>query len=130
MRDATPDLTPDEATFVRRLNDGYAPPPMGAAEQADFDRRLDGRLARRSWVRPPLYVAATAAAAALLWVAIPRPGGIEVPPRTTVVATAEAQPTEMEAVLSVYNWATGESTDLAMALPADYQALAADYLDR
>ncbi len=128
MRNTTPDLTPDEATFIRRLNDAYAPPPMGEAEQAAFDRRLRARLARRSRVRPPLYVAASAAVATLLWVVMVRPGSIAVPPQTTVAATVDEQPTEMEEILSVYDWATGDSTDLAMVLPADYQALAADYL--
>ncbi len=128
MRNTTPDLTPDEATFVRRLNDAYAPPPMGSAERAAFDRRLRARLARRARVRSPLFMAAAATAAALLWMVMARPGSIAVPPQSTVAASSEEPPTEMEEILSAYDWATGDASDLAMALPADYQVLAADYL--
>lgn len=120
MHNTTPDLTPDEATFIRRLNDAYAPPPMGAAEQAAFNLRLARRLDRRHWRVAPLFAAATAAAALLLWAVLPRPGA-------PVAATGGEQPTEMEEILAVYDWATGDTTDFAMVLPADYQALAADY---
>ncbi len=129
MRNTSPELTPEEAAFVRRLNEIYAPPPMERGEQAAFDRRLRGRIARRRRVWPALSVAATAATAALLWLGI-RPAPVAVSPDPPLVATTEVPPTEMEEILSVYDWATGETNDLAMALPADYQVLAADYLER
>jgi len=132
MRKTIPELTPDEATFVRRLNDGYAPSPMGALEQAAFDRRLDARLSRaRRGTYPLLAVAAATAAALLIWVAVPWTHGPGPVPATPTTVAAAPPASGWDALAESYRWATGdEDADFATILPDDYQILAADYLVR
>ena len=126
----TIDLTGDEAAFIRRLNDGYVPPPMEVAARVAFDQRLEERLTRPRQLRSPLLLATTAMAAVFLWVALPRPGSVARTPQSTVAAPRTVEPTALEEILSVDDGVTGEATDFALALPADYQVLAADYLGR
>ena len=126
----TTNLTNDEAAFIRRLNDGYVPPPMEVAARVAFDQRLEERLTRPRQLRSPLLLATTAMAAVFLWVALPRPGSVARTPQATVAAPRTVEPTALEEILAVDDWATGEVADLAFALPADYQVLAADYLGR
>ena len=126
----TIDLTGDEATFIRRLNAAYGVGPMEPAARVAFDQRLEERLTRPRQLRSPLLVATTAMAAVFLWVALPRPGSVARTPQATVAAPRTVEPTALEEILSVDDGVTGEATDFALALPADYQVLAADYLGR
>jgi hypothetical protein len=112
-------LTPDEARFVARVSDAFAPSEPTPADRARFHARLEERLARRS--RPALVrwlAPATLAAAAAALLVIAR--GAEVAPDVALTPQASSQEEE-ETFLALVS---GEAAVDDSALPEDYQAIA------
>ena len=111
-----PKLSRDDAAFVRRIAEVYAPPPPSAASRARFDARLAERIRRRG-ARAPRGIAIAAAAAvtgaalALAWM-LPRQG----------TAPTAAGTGGGEVLLAL---ALGPAADRDADLPDDYRAIAA-----
>ncbi len=136
--DDRPELSSEDARFVRRIAEAWAPPEPTAARRARFDARLAERLARRRSPRRALVLAATLAAAAL--VVLVRVGGET--GRTGVTEKPKApQGIASAPPIAPAESATAEETLIALAsdralasavagsdrdeaLPEDYQAIA------
>jgi len=124
-------LTRDEARFVARLAEAYAPPEPTPADRVRFQARLEERLARADRRAPWRWlVPATLALAAVAIVSTQlRVGDVATTPplaTTTPLATtarlddaALASEGETLLALVIGNGANDES-----ALPEDYQAIA------
>jgi hypothetical protein len=112
-----PAPTSDDAAFLRRVADAYAPPPMTPSRRVRFDARLGERIApaRQPWLA---WVAgATAAATAGLLVVATWTTS---PPAQPEVAAAPARPSAV-VLAELYDPAPA---DFDATLPADYQAIA------
>jgi len=120
--DAVTPLGDDDARFLARVAESYAPPEPSAADRARFRAGLEAKLARRSrraaW---PWLVPAAAALAAVLVVTLfprteaPAPSIAETPTGESLTGSEE------ETLLALV---TGESASDDDALPEDYQAIA------
>jgi hypothetical protein len=119
---ATDALAPDDARFVARVADAYAPPEPSAADRARFRARLEEKLARRNrapswrWLAP----AALAAVAALLVTTQLRVGDVA-PGQVVSVTNRAASDAQEETLLALV---TGEAASDDASLPEDYQAIA------
>lgn len=121
----------DPDAFVETLRRLYAPPPLRGAARASFDEGLEARRAAASRRRLPGWtpaLAALAAAAVLAWgigrVWLPEPAP-EVP--AVEVAAVDVEAIEWEE--AVFFPATLEPETERTALPDDYRAIAAVFLD-
>ena len=108
--------TPDEAAFVRRVAEVYAPPAPTPARRAAFDAALATRIARDRWRFAPWIaaVATAGAAALLLFVHLPGLPGQH-------VGTTTADDDDDDAF--VLALAGGSTNDFDSALPDDYRAI-------
>lgn len=131
--------SPEEADFIHRVADLYAPPPMTPTQRTAFDAALEKRLsrgARVSFLRP-VAVVATACTAVLVWFTIQRqsvflPTGA--PSSEVVIVAPEDATTGVEdATLLTYAYYDpefyGEESDEdneedEQFLPDEYEALA------
>ena len=117
----TPDdrdrLAPEDAAFVRRVADAYAPAPLSPTRRAAFDAELDSRLARDRWRFAPWAAAVVVAGAAALLVLAHLPAA----PVQEVADTQDDAIAEEEFVLALSD---GSSDAFENTLPTDYQAIA------
>lgn len=110
-------LAPDDAAFVRRVADAYAPPPQSPSRRAAFDAELEARVARDRWRFVPwAAAAAVAGAAALLVLAL-----LPATPAPQVAREPLDAAAEDEFVLAIGGEAPEEFAD---GLPEEYVAIA------
>lgn len=122
-------LSRDEARFVERVRDAYAPEPLSPARRVAFDEALRVRTARSSrarWIAPALATAAALCGAVAWW------------PRTAELGATARQITTLEPAAAL-EWEESiffpDAGELEFggspqgALPADYQAIASLWLD-
>jgi hypothetical protein len=119
----------EDARFVARVRDAYAPPPLDAARRAAFDARLRERLERRrgrgAWV-PALSAAALAGLAALwLW------GGTSPAPERDAprIAAVPGAGSAWEQALFYGDLTRVQAGDASDELPPEYAAIEALFLD-
>ena len=124
-----PDLTREEASFVERVATSYAPPPTSSSQRVAFRRRLDARVERRSraWWPGPIMGVAAAAAAVVLWLAVP--GSVEPIPEAQRQTTAQAPEGAADESIDEALFALTTSNDRDASLPDDYAAIASLLLD-
>ena len=122
-------LSPQEARFVQRVAEGFAPPPRSDAQQRAFRRGLDERLRspRRATLGLPALAAAgaMALAAALLLRGLPGPAP-EAPPTVAAVTTEAAEvPMTSRIVILPEEILVGTTADGSASemLPDDYAAI-------
>lgn len=116
----------EDARFVERLSERYAPAPLSAQRRAELQRELEARLARRPVPRLALVAATTALAAALLWGAfhLGREAGPEAP------RTAAAEPIPWEYAWLYPDGGDGGAVEQSEALlPEEYVAIGELLLD-
>ena len=110
-------LAPEDAAFVQRVADAYAPAPLSPGRRAAFDAELDSRLARDRWRFAPWAAAVVVAGAAALLVLARLPAA----PVQEVADTQDDAIAEEEFVLALSD---GSSDAFENTLPTDYQAIA------
>lgn len=131
--DAQTPLGPEDAAFVERLSQEFAPDTLGAARRAAFDAALEDRLTRRraSGLGIPVLVGATLAALGA-WLLLATPFGPSAPsssaPVAVVADTRSAAEWEDE-LLDAVSFGEIEEPDGSDELPDDYAAIAAVFLD-
>lgn len=119
---------PATETFVRRVNEAYAPPPLTPVRRAEFHARLDARLERGARPRWGARLAAVGAvaAASVLALRLASDGRLAAPvavPAAVPTTTAIATPDEALLVLATESETSDEET-----LPADYEAISSVFL--
>jgi hypothetical protein len=114
--DRTP-LSADEAAFVRRVAETYAPPPLTQVERARFDARLDALVAEELPRSRP-WLIALAAGTAVLALAIWQTG--RQADRDAIERAAAESASPEEAILAT---ATVPIADADDALPVEYRAI-------
>jgi hypothetical protein len=122
------ELDREDARFVARLREMYAPEPLDAARRAAFDARLRERTLRARRFRLALApaLAAAAIAAWAVWSAGPRTKSGEVPPPPEVAET----PVEFEWEQDVfYGDLAPETAELGEELPPEYAAIDLVFLE-
>lgn len=114
-----PTLTPQDRRLIDRIAAAYEPNPMDAARAAAFRRRLAARLEPRPLIpwRTVCAVAATAVAAAVLWLVVPYHG-----PSAPQVASQPEAPL-LYAFVDPDDYG-GDRLQPADFLPDDYVSLA------
>jgi hypothetical protein len=115
----------DDAPWLARVREAYAPPPPTPAQRAAFDARLHDRLAgghRAPWL--PISIGAGLATAALAAVLALRPAPVETPAN---VASAD-DPWADELLLGEGGYAAADEAD--DGLPPQYAAIASVWLER
>lgn len=113
----TTELTGEERKLIEAIDQSFRPEPMTDLQQAAFRRELTQRRERRTRVRRASFaVAATAAAAVLLWIA-------NAPSQRPVRTTPEIANGEPEAPF-VYAFVAPDQAVSGNYLPDDYAALA------
>lgn len=124
--DRAPDaLAPDDARFVARVAEAWAPPAPTPTDRARFQAGLEARLARRARPRlwPWLVPAAVALAAVLLLTT--RELGDETRPGSPAIAVTPTDDapsvSEEETLLALVD---GDVASDDESLPEDYQAIA------
>ena len=119
-------LSPQDERFIRRLAEGFAPPPRSETQQQSFRRNLEERLQgrrRATFGWPSLVATATLAVVALVLLRTPPEPAQEPSTSGTIVAveTFEASPTGfMPEEILVGTAGDGSASE---ALPADYAAI-------
>ena len=126
-------LSADEAAFVERLAEHYAPPPLDPIRRAALDAELEERLeAPRagSFLQPVLASVVVGLALGFVWLL----GALE--PATsdrTKLRTAAAERSAADAwereLLDLQSFDDGEAAADFDALPDDYAAIAGLFLD-
>jgi hypothetical protein len=107
----------DDAAFVARLADAYAPPPMTPARRARFDARLAERVQRARLRFVPVLAAGAASLAIALFV-------VSQLTRNGPVAPAPGARSPSPASALVLAEALGSGSEFEEALPPEYQAIA------
>ena len=130
--DERPKLAQEEADFVRRVAEGYVPPPMAASERAAFDEALLRRIRRsrpaRHWLAAAWLPAAAAAALAAVWLFSPSPGTDGLAPSGKAVTALSARAWEEELFLEDGSFESEQPEDSDL-LPEEYIAIASVFLD-
>lgn len=118
-------LPPEDARFVARVSEAFAPPEPTPADRARFRARLDERLASRGRDRAwPWLVPAALALAAALIVTLRAPvdePSPDAPPLAATPADASETDPEQQALLA---FASDNDSSDEDSLPEDYQAIA------
>lgn len=126
-------LSADEAAFVERLAEHYAPPPLDPMRRVALDAELEERLeAPRagSLLQPVLASVVVGLALGFVWLL----GALEpaalgpVRTRTAVAERSAADAWERE-LLDLQSFGDGEAAADFDALPDDYAAIAGLFLD-
>ena len=119
-RNDRPELDRDEVELVRRIAEEYTPAPMSPAERVAFHERLSARLAGRGprWLLAS-GLAATAAAAVVLWLAT----APSLDPPAQLLTTAQWE-SELLYPVELVGEDAAEAEDEESLLPADYQEIA------
>lgn len=118
-----PHLAPEDAAFVRRLADAYAPPPQRPQERVAFRAALDRRLERerrKPWISALGGLAAAGLALVLVL------GGPAADPPARRAPLADDTPEEAMLTFAAVDLEDGE--DEEAPLPADYEAIASLFL--
>ena len=126
-------LGPEDAAFVERLTEAFAPGPLGTAERAAFDAALEERITRRRsrWLGVPILAGATLVALGA-WLLLPTefgPSAPSLPGPAAVVAATQTEAEWEDELLDAMLFGEIEESDAVDELPDDYAAIATVFLD-
>lgn len=116
-------LAAEDAAFVRRLADAYAPPAAAPQERVAFRAALDRRLERERRV-PWLPALGGVAAAALALALVLGAPGSRAPAPSPAPPTTQTRATPEEALLALAALGEDAGDEGSESLPADYEAIA------
>jgi hypothetical protein len=126
-------LGPEDAAFVERLTEEFAPGTLGSARRTAFDAALEERIThqRPRWLAVPVLAGATLAALGA-WLLLParfEPPAPSSPGSSAVVAETRTAAEWEDELLDAMAFGEIEESDSIDELPDDYAAIAAVFLD-